>query len=131
MMAERGVELSHTTILRWVIRYVAEFAKRWDCFARRIGSSWRVDDTYVCIRRNWHYLYRAVDKHGMTVDFLLRPDRGIEVAQAPQSAGNPSAACTAQCHARWTRAEPSRTMAAAARTSVLAKCPGEKLPVPQ
>ena len=45
MMAERGVEVSHTTILRRVIRYVPEFEKRWRRFARRIGSSWRVDET--------------------------------------------------------------------------------------
>jgi len=82
MMAERGVEISHTTILRWVIRYVPEFEKRWNRHARRIGSSWRVDETYVSIRGKWHYLYRAVDKQGKSVDFLLRQDRGIAAAQA-------------------------------------------------
>jgi len=82
MMAERGLVLSHTTILRWVIRYVPEFEKRWSRYARRIGSSWRVDETYLCIRRKWHSLYRAVDKQGKTVDFLLHPDRGIAAAQA-------------------------------------------------
>ena len=46
MMAERGVIISHTTIMRWVIRYVPEFEKRWNRFARSIGSSWRVDETY-------------------------------------------------------------------------------------
>jgi hypothetical protein len=46
MMAERGVIVSHTTIMRWVIRYVPEFEKRWNRFARSIGSSWRVDETY-------------------------------------------------------------------------------------
>ena len=45
-------------------------------------SSWRVDETYICVRGKWHYLYRAVDKRGKTVDFLLRPDRGIAAAQA-------------------------------------------------
>jgi transposase-like protein len=51
-------------------------------YARRIGSSWRVDETYISIRGRWHSLYRAVDKQGKTVDFLLRPDRGIAAAQA-------------------------------------------------
>jgi transposase-like protein len=47
MMAVRGVIISHTTIMRWVIRYVPEFEKRWNRFARSIGSSWRVDETYI------------------------------------------------------------------------------------
>ena len=70
MMAERGIVVSHTTIHRWVIRYVPEFEKRWNRFAR------------PNIRGKFSYLYRAVDKHGKTVDFLLRPDRGIAAAQA-------------------------------------------------
>jgi transposase-like protein len=82
MMAERGVIVSHTTIMRWVIRYVPEFEKRWNRFARSIGSSWRVDETYVSIKGRWHYLYRAVDKQGRSIDFMLRPDRGIAAAQA-------------------------------------------------
>ena len=45
MMAERGVAVSHTTILRWVIRYVPEFEKRWNRWARRVNSSWRVDES--------------------------------------------------------------------------------------
>ena len=47
-----------------------------------MNSSWRVDETYIRVRGKWHYLYRAVDKRGKTVDFLLRPDRGIAAAQA-------------------------------------------------
>jgi transposase-like protein len=82
MMAERGIVVSHTTILRWVIRYVPEFEKRWNRFARPVNTSWRVDETYINIRGKWNYLYRAVDKHGKTVDFLLRPDRTIAAAQA-------------------------------------------------
>jgi transposase-like protein len=82
IMAERCVVVSHTTILKWVVRYVPEFEKRWNRYARRVGSSWRVDETYVPIRGKWHYLYRAVDKQGKTVDFLLRRDRGIAAAQA-------------------------------------------------
>lgn len=82
MMAERGVIMSHTTIMRWVIRYVPEFEKLWNRFARSIGSSWRVDETYISIKGQWHYLYRAVDKQGRSIDFMLRPDRGIAAAQA-------------------------------------------------
>src|ERR1700693_2635335 len=82
MMAERGIVVSHTTIHRWVIRYVPEFEKRWNRFARPVNTCWQVDETYINIRGKFRYLYRAVDKQGKTVDFLLRPDRGIAAAQA-------------------------------------------------
>jgi len=82
MMAERGIQVAHTTVLRWVTRDVPEFEKRWRRFSKVVGTSWRVDETYILIKAKWHYLYRAVDKHGKTVDFLLRRDRGIAAAQA-------------------------------------------------
>jgi len=82
MMAERGVTVAHSAILRWVARYVPEYERRWPRFSRRIGTSSRVDETYIAVRDKWHYLYRTVDKQGKTVDFLLRRDRGIAAAQA-------------------------------------------------
>jgi len=82
LMAERGIHLAHSTILRWVAHYVPEYEKRWSRFSKPVGRSWRVDETYICIRGKWHYLYRAVDKCGKTVDFLLRPDRGVAAGQA-------------------------------------------------
>lgn len=82
MMIERGVSVAPSTIFRWVQRYVPEFEKRWNRFSRQVGCSWRVDETYLPIKGRWSYLYRAVDKKGQTVDFLLRDDRGIEAAQA-------------------------------------------------
>ena len=72
MMAERGLSLAHTTIMRWIERNVPEFEKRWNRFARQAHGSWRVDETYVKIKGRWTYLYRAVDGAGKTVDFLLR-----------------------------------------------------------
>jgi len=73
---------AHSTILRWVTWYVPEFEKRWNRFSKTVGTSWSVDETYVLIKAKWHYLYRAVDKHGKTVYFLLRRDRGVAAAQA-------------------------------------------------
>src|SRR4029453_19107101 len=66
MMAERGLALAHTTIMRWVQWFVPEFEKRWNRFARKAGRSWRVDEAYVKIRGQRSYLYRAVDarRHG-------------------------------------------------------------------
>jgi transposase-like protein len=75
MMAERGVIVSHSNILRWVQRYVPEFEQRWGCYSRRVHSSWRMDETAVSVRGGAHYLYRAVDKYGKTVDSLLCTDR--------------------------------------------------------
>jgi len=81
MMAERGVDLAHTTILRWVQCYVPEFEKKWNRYAWPVGSSWRVDETYIKGKKDWKYLYRAVDKQGYTVDFFLSEHRDIESAR--------------------------------------------------
>jgi len=81
MMAERGTNLAHTTILRWVLRYVPEFEKKWSRFARPVGNSWRVDETYIRVRGEWKYLYRAVDKQANTVEFLLSKHRDIDTAK--------------------------------------------------
>ena len=81
MMTERGIILSHTTILRWVQCYVPEFEKCWQRYARPVGTSWRVDETYIRVKGRWTYLYRAVDKQGLTVDFLLSEHRNIATAK--------------------------------------------------
>jgi transposase-like protein len=82
MMAERGLSISHTTIMRWVRHYAPEFEKRWQRFAGEVGRSWRVDETYVKIRGEWCYLYRAVDGVGRTVDFRLSTRRDVAAAKA-------------------------------------------------
>jgi transposase, IS6 family len=79
MMAERGLSMAHTTIMRWVHHYAPEFVRRWNRFARPTGSSWRVDETYVKIHGRW-VLYRAVE--GRTVDFHLSAKRNVAAAKA-------------------------------------------------
>jgi transposase-like protein len=91
MMAERGVAVAHTTLLRWTQRYVPEFEKRWKRFARPVGCSWHMDETYIKVHGEWVYLYRAVDKHGRTVDFRLSEHRDCKAVLSP-SIGQQSAA---------------------------------------
>jgi transposase-like protein len=86
MMADRGIRLTHTTILRWVQHYLPEFEKRWNRYARPVGGSWRMDETYmdetyIKVRGSWVYLYRAVDKAGQTVDFFLSRNRDVTAAK--------------------------------------------------
>ena len=81
MMSERGIIMAHTTILRWVQHYTPEFEKRWRRFARSVGGSWRMDETYVRVKGEWVYLYRAVDKAGKTVDFYMSPKRDVNAAK--------------------------------------------------
>ena len=82
MMAEREIAVSHTTVMRWVLRYVPEYERRWARFTRPPGSSWRMDETAVSVRGGRHYLYRAVDREGKSVASLLCHNRSMESAQA-------------------------------------------------
>src|SRR5207237_7256145 len=82
MMAERDLSIAHTTIMRWVQRYAPEFEKRWRRFARAVGQSWRVDETYVKIRGEGRYLYRAVDRAGRTVGFRLSARGDVAAGKA-------------------------------------------------
>jgi transposase-like protein len=82
MLAERGIDVDHTTIYRWVQRYAPEMEKRLRWFWRRgFDPSWRLDETYVKVRGKWTYLYRAVDKRGDTIDFFLSSTRSAKAAK--------------------------------------------------
>ncbi|MGI4756511.1 MAG: IS6 family transposase [Janthinobacterium lividum] len=80
MMQERGVEVDPTTIMRWIHRYAPELEKRARRFQGYGSNSWRVDETYIKVGGRWKYLFRAVDKHGVLIDFMLLERRNTRAA---------------------------------------------------
>lgn len=82
MLSERGVDVDHTTIFRWVQRYAPEIEKRLRWYWKpRSGLSWKVDETYIKVKGKWVYLYRAIDKRGRTIDFYLSSRRNAKAAK--------------------------------------------------
>src|SRR5215210_3935355 len=80
MMSERGISVSPSTIFRWVQRYAPEIEKRVRPHQGHRSGSWRVDETYVRVGGRWKYLFRAVDKHGQLIDFMLSARRNTRAA---------------------------------------------------
>ena len=80
-MGERGLNVVHSTVGRWVLRYAPELSKRVRRELRTPNRSWRVDETYVRVAGRWTYLYRAVDSAGETIDFMLSPKRDALAAK--------------------------------------------------
>ena len=74
-MQERGAFVDHSSINRWAIRFLPLLEKVFHKHKRPVGGSWRMDETYIKVKGAWKYLYRAVDKEGKTVDFLLTARR--------------------------------------------------------
>ena len=81
LFAERGFDVDHATINRWVLTYAPMIEKRLRRFRKPHCGSIRVDETYIKIRGQWRYLYRAVDKHGTPIDFLLTAHRDLAAAK--------------------------------------------------
>ena len=81
MMEERGVCVDHSSINRWAIRFLPFLEKVFRRHKRPVGESWRMDETYIKVNGVWKYLYRAVDKEGKTVDFLLTAKRDKAAAK--------------------------------------------------
>ncbi len=80
-MLERGLRVDHTTIYRWVQHYAPELEKRCRPHLRVTNDSWRVDETYVKVKKVWMYLYRAVDSQANTLEFLLSLTRNASLGQ--------------------------------------------------
>ena len=81
MMEERGVSVDHSSINRWAVRFLP-LIERWPGnTSAPVGGSWRMDETYIKIKGAWKYLYRAVDKQGKTVEFLLTAKRDMAAAK--------------------------------------------------
>ena len=81
MMAERGLSVDHSTIHRWVLQYGPELDNRCRPHLQLTTDSWRVDETYIKVRKQWKYLYRAVDASGQTLDFLLSARRDAKATK--------------------------------------------------
>jgi transposase-like protein len=81
LLAERGIEVDHVTVYRWVQRFTALFAEAARPLRHATGDRWFVDDTYVKVAGRWRYLYRAVDQYGQVIDVLLSEHRDTAAAR--------------------------------------------------
>lgn len=81
MMKERGFKIDHATLNRWVLHFAPLLEQKSRQFKRPVHCSWRMDETYIKIKGKWRYLYRAVDKYGATVDFMVTSRRDINAAK--------------------------------------------------
>jgi transposase-like protein len=81
MAAERGLFVERSTIFRWVQEYAPEINKRMKPHLKMTCDSWKLDETYVKIKGKWHYLYRAIDKQGNTLDWMLSNQRNKKAAK--------------------------------------------------
>ncbi|MGI0120487.1 IS6 family transposase, partial [Zooshikella sp. RANM57] len=81
ILLDRNVIVDHATIQRWVVTYSAKLEKSFRKKKPPVGKSWFIDETYIKVKGQWYYLYRAVDKAGQTIDFLLTKHRDTKAAK--------------------------------------------------
>jgi len=81
LLAERGIEVDHVTVYRWVQRFAPEFAEAARARQHLTGDRWHVDETYVRVGGSWRYLFRAIDQVGQVIDVFLSPRRNTEAAR--------------------------------------------------
>ncbi|MBF7683987.1 IS6 family transposase [Acinetobacter sp. B5B] len=79
-MKERGVNIDHSTLHRWVIRLTSLLDQIFKKHKKAVGLHWRMDENYIKVKGQWKYLYRAVDSQGETIDFLLTAKRNARAA---------------------------------------------------
>lgn len=101
-MAERGISVDHATIRRWIVRYSPELLERFNSRKRAVTGKWHVDETYIRVRGQWRYLYRALDSNGDTVEFWFSERRNLTAAKrflrkALKRHGRPARIVTAGC----------------------------------
>jgi len=81
MMAERGISVDHTTIHRWTVHYAPLLLERFNRRKRAVAGKWHLDETYIKVRGQWRYLYRAIDSNGDTVEFWFSERRNLSAAK--------------------------------------------------
>lgn len=81
MMAERGIAMDHSTVHRWVLYFSPKLLERFNRRKRQVTRKWNLDETYVKVKGEWSYLYRAIDSNGDTVEFFFSRERDLTAAK--------------------------------------------------
>lgn len=127
MTAERGISVDHSTVHRWAIKLLPVLEKAFHRRKRPARKNWLVDETYIKVKGQWKYLYRAVDKAGNTIDFLLRAHRDKAAAlryfeRSIARNGEPTPSRSTRAGPIWPPSKPSmpseKSQSKSARTSI-------------
>jgi transposase-like protein len=81
LLAERGVEVDHVSVYRWVVRFTPLLAEAARPCRHAVGTRWQVDETYVRVAGQWRYVYRAIDQFGQVIDVFVSPHRDASAAR--------------------------------------------------
>jgi transposase-like protein len=81
LLVERGVEVDHVTVYRWVLRFTPLLADAARPCRHAVGDRWQVDETYVKVAGQWRYVYRAIDQFGQVIDVFVSPRRDVRAAR--------------------------------------------------
>jgi transposase-like protein len=81
LLSERGVEVDHVTVYRWVLRFTPLLADAARPCRHAVGDRWQVDETYVKVAGQWRYVYRAIDQFGQVIDVLVSRQRDAKAAR--------------------------------------------------